>query len=71
MQALIVFFRSGFFILGAVGYIILIVSRSGALSYVGVYLAAWCVKMIDSWALVTDSLTSAGSIPIFVRDFFS
>ena len=46
-QALIIFHRSGFFILGAVGYIILIVSRSGALSYVGVYLAAWCVKMID------------------------
>ncbi|KAI5895511.1 MFS general substrate transporter [Schizophyllum commune H4-8] len=33
-------FNIGFFILGAVGYIILIVSRSGALSYVGVYLAA-------------------------------
>ncbi|TRM57905.1 major facilitator superfamily domain-containing protein [Schizophyllum amplum] len=33
-------FNIGFFILGAIGYIILIVSRNGALSYVGVYLAA-------------------------------
>ena len=52
MQALIIFACSGFFILGAVGYIILIVSRSGALSYVGVYLAAWCVKIIDPEAAI-------------------
>ncbi|KAL1693562.1 major facilitator superfamily domain-containing protein [Schizophyllum commune] len=40
-------FNIGFFILGAVGYIILIVSRSGALSYVGVYLAA-CAWMSNN-----------------------
>ncbi|KAJ6619898.1 MFS general substrate transporter [Mycena sp. CBHHK59/15] len=35
--------------IGAVGYIILIISRNAALSYFAVYVATWCVHPISDW----------------------
>ena len=59
--------NSAFSCLAGLAYIVLIVSRTPALSYVAVYIAAWYVGTANG-ALRSERLSSVASIPKSVSD---